>query len=197
MTEDRATAQKRRPRADGERNRERLLAVAKQVFTEAGASASLEHIARQAGVGIGTLYRHYPTRDALIEAVYRQEIDALAQAGTRFAETMEPVPALRAWLHLFIDFVETKHDIGEALGTLIGGPEPLYSGTPALLSPPITKLVEAVNHDATLRITIPPLDLLRAIVGVGTIRPGPNWKEHAVGLVALLLNGASDHSSPL
>lgn len=180
----------RRPRADSERNRERLLAAAKQVFTKKGASASLEQIAREAGVGIGTLYRHYVTRDVLIEAVYRQETDALADAAAKLAVAMAPVVALQAWLHLFIDFLETKRDIGDALGTLIGGAEPLYSGTPARLSQPIGGLVEAVNREGMIRIEIPPLDLLRAIVGVATIRPGPDWKQHAISLVALLLSGA-------
>jgi AcrR family transcriptional regulator len=190
VPEESSAAPTRRPRKDSERNRGRLLVAAKQVFTEKGASASLEQIARHAGVGIGTLYRHYATRDALIEAVYREETDALVDAATRLAAAMEPVAALQAWLHLFIDFLETKRDIGDALGTLIGGAEPLYSATPARLSQPIGRLVAMVNCEGTILIEVPPLDLLRAIVGVATIRPDPNWKKHAIGLVALLLSGA-------
>src|ERR1700756_2594056 len=99
----------RRPRADARRNRERILEVAKGAFTCHGADASLDEIARQAGVGAGTLYRHFPTRDALIESVYRSEVEKLAAAERTFAETMSPVEALRAWMLLFIDYIAAKH----------------------------------------------------------------------------------------
>jgi AcrR family transcriptional regulator len=89
-----------RPRTDALRNRERILEVAKEAFTRFGADASLDDIAKQAGVGAGTLYRHFPTRDALIEAVYRSEVEKLAAAERKFAETMPPIEALRAWMLL-------------------------------------------------------------------------------------------------
>jgi AcrR family transcriptional regulator len=180
----------RQPRADSERNRAKLIEAAKLCFEERGASVALEQVARDAGVGIGTLYRHFATRDALIEAVYRQEVEALvAAAGALEAETA-PIVALRTWLLHFIEFLETKRGIGSVLDTLIGGSEPLYSGTPALLSPPITRLVDRANKDGGMRIDIAPLDLLRAVVGVATIRPGPSWKTQAVALIDLLLAGA-------
>src|SRR5271169_6051357 len=94
----------RKPRTDARRNRERILEVAKEAFTRFGAKASLDDIAKQAGVGAGTLYRHFPTRDALIEAVYRSEVEKLAAAEGRFAETLSPVEALRAWMLLFVDY---------------------------------------------------------------------------------------------
>src|SRR5580700_8553008 len=90
----------RKPRTDAQRNRERILDVAKQAFTRSGANASLDDLAREAGVGAGTLYRHFPTRDALIEAVYRTEVERLAAAQRRFATTMSPKEALRAWMLL-------------------------------------------------------------------------------------------------
>src|SRR5271167_3114241 len=90
----------RKPRTDAQRNRERILVVAKEAFTRSGANASLDDIAKEVGVGAGTLYRHFPTRDALIEAVYRTEVEKLAAAEQRFAETMSPVEALRAWMQL-------------------------------------------------------------------------------------------------
>ena len=182
--------QPRRPRADSERNRARLVEAAKQRFADQGAGAALEQIARDAGVGIGTLYRHFPTRDALIETVYRQEVDTLVAAAGELEERCPPVDALREWLMLFLDFLETKQGIGSVLDTLIGGSEPLYSGTPALLSPPINLLVERANDSGEITIDITPLDLLRAIVGVATIRPGTGWKRQAVVLVDLLLRGA-------
>src|SRR5215471_17242424 len=92
----------RKPRADAQRNRDRILQVAKEAFTRAGANASLDEIAKQAGVGPGTLYRHFPTREALLEAVYRSEVEKLAAAERRFAESMAPMDALRAWMLLFV-----------------------------------------------------------------------------------------------
>src|SRR5277367_1407817 len=95
----------RKPRSDAQRNRGRILDVAKDAFTRSGANASLDDIARQAGVGAGTLYRHFPTRDALIEAVYRSEVEKLAAAQRAFADTMPPLEALRTWMLLFVDHI--------------------------------------------------------------------------------------------
>ena len=105
----------RKPRADAQLNRERLLEVAKEAFTRSGANASLDDIAREAGVGAGTLYRHFPTRDALIEAVYRTEVEKLATAERRFAAALSPIEALRAWMLLFVDYIGTKQIIAPAL----------------------------------------------------------------------------------
>src|SRR5882762_10024943 len=98
----------RKPRTDALLNRERLLEVAKEAFTRSGANASLDDIARDAGVGAGTLYRHFPTRDALIEAVYRTEVEKLAAAEREFSAALLPVEALRAWMLLFVDYIATK-----------------------------------------------------------------------------------------
>lgn len=180
----------RKPRADGERNRVALIAAARAGFQKQGASASLEQIARDAGVAIGTLYRHFPTRDNLIEAVYRQETDQLREAAFELAKSKPPLEALRMWLLLFIDFLETKQNLGEVLASLIGGPEALYGTTPAHLSPPVSMLVEKVNLEQGPVIELAPLDLLRAIAGVATIRPDTEWKKHSVALVELLLKGS-------
>ncbi|MBP2299722.1 TetR/AcrR family transcriptional regulator [Azospirillum picis] len=190
MSQEFRRTQVRQPRADGERNRARIIEAAKQRFAEQGAGAALEQIARDAGVGIGTLYRHFPTRDVLIEAVYRHEVDALVVAAGELSAKEPPIEALRAWLALFIEFLDTKQGIGAVLDTLIGGSEPLYSGTPAQLSPPIDLLVSRANEDGAARIEIAPLDLLRAIAGVATIRPGAAWKRQALALVDLMLRGA-------
>ena len=112
----------RKPRRDAQRNRERVLEVAKQEFTRSGAQASLEEIATKAGVGPGTLYRHFPTREELLVAVYRSEVEKLAAAARTFADTMTPVEALRAWLLLFVDAVETKQIIAPVLITFAGDP---------------------------------------------------------------------------
>src|SRR5450755_2560206 len=106
---------RRKPRADAQRNRESVLESAKQAFTRHGANASLDDIARDAGVGAGTLYRHFPTRDALIEAVYRTEVEKLAAAERKFSDAMPPVEALRAWMLLFVDYIATKQIIAPVL----------------------------------------------------------------------------------
>src|SRR5271154_5069553 len=110
----------RKPRTDAQLNRERILEVAKEAFTRSGANASLDDIAKQAGVGAGTLYRHFPTRDELVEAVYRTEVEKLAAAQRKFAEDLPPVEALRAWMLLFVDYIETKKIIAPALNALFG-----------------------------------------------------------------------------
>jgi AcrR family transcriptional regulator len=190
MSRELRLGQGRQPRADGERNKARLVGAAKRRFAEQGASASLEQIARDAAVGIGTLYRHFSTRDALIEAVYRQEVDTLVAAASRLEANVTPVEALRTWLVLFIDFLETKQGMGTVLDTLIGGSEQLYSGTSARLASPIDLLVARANGEGGVNIDIAPLDLLRAIVGVATIRPEAGWRQQAVALIDLLLRGA-------
>src|SRR5579883_3470032 len=111
----------RKPRKDALRNRERILEVAKAAFTRQGANASLEEIARQAGVGPGTLYRHFPTRDELIEGVYRNEVEKLAAAAGRFAQEKPPLEALRSWMLLLVDYIAAKHIIAPALNTIAGG----------------------------------------------------------------------------
>ena len=177
-------------RTDAARNKVKLVAAGKRAFAARGAAASLEQIARDAGVGIATLYRHFSTRDALIEAVYRTETDSLVTAAFDLAVKHSPAEALREWLLLFVDFLSTKQDLGEVLETLIGGSEALYSGTPARLSQPVEMLVERLE-DTGRRLDIAPLDLLRAIVGVGTIRPSADWRQRAIGLIDLLLRGTS------
>ena len=127
MGEGDRTDRTRPLRADAQRNRGRLIAVAKYMFSEGGSETSLEAIAREAGVGIGTLYRHFPTRDTLIEAVYRTETQHLARAATRFSETLPPVEALRDWLRLFVDHIATKQVMSPVLASLVGGTSQLYA----------------------------------------------------------------------
>ena len=116
----------RKPRADAQLNRERILEVAKLEFTRSGANASLEEIAKKAGVGPGTLYRHFPTREHLLEAVYRTEVQKLAAAERKFAETLPPVEALRAWMLLFVDYIAAKQIIAPVLNALAGDPKKVF-----------------------------------------------------------------------
>lgn len=185
----------RRPRADGERNRVRLIAAAKQAFAEKGASVSLEHVAREADVSIATLYRHFPTRGDLISAVYQQEVTALIEAADQLMTDREPDVALREWLMLFVEFLDAKHGMAAAMDTLIGGPEPLYSRTPQRLDMPVKALVARGVATGVFRDDFEPHDLLRALSGVAHVRPGENWKWSAGQMVDILLKGMqSSHS---
>jgi AcrR family transcriptional regulator len=181
--------QTRRPRADGERNRLRLIEAAKVAFATDGASVSLERIARDADVSIATLYRHFPTRDELISAVYQQEVTLLIEAANQLMTKREPAAALREWLMLFVDFLDAKHGMAAAMDTLIGGPEPLYSKTPNRLDVPVKALVAVGVAAGAFRDDIEPHDLLRALAGVAHVRPSKNWKRSAARMVDLLLNG--------
>ena len=179
----------RRPRADGERNRVRLIQAAKDAFAENGGAVSLEQIAREADVSIATLYRHFPARDELISAVYQQEVTTLIERADQLLTKREPAAALREWLMLFVDFLDAKHGMAEAMDTLIGGPEPLYSRTPHRLDIPIRALVADGVATGAFRDDIEPHDLLRALAGMAHVRPSKNWKRSAVRMVDLLLMG--------
>jgi AcrR family transcriptional regulator len=166
-----------------------LLEAAKCAFAKGGAAVSLEQIAREADVSIATLYRHFPTRDELISAVYQQEVITLIEAADKLITERKPAAALREWLMLFVEFLDAKHGMAEAMETLIGGPETLYSRTPHRLDFPIKALVASGVATGVFRDDIEPHDLLRALAGVAHVRPSKNWKQSAVRMVDLLLKG--------
>jgi len=172
------------------RNRERILEIGKEAFTRLGVNASLDDIARQAGVGPGTLYRHFPTRDALIEAVYRAEVEKLAAAARDFAEAMPPLEALRAWMRLFVDHIAAKQIIAPALNTLVGGPSKLYEGSRDRIRGAIDALVKRAIKSGDVRRDLDPFDLLRALIGVAHVASGPDWQESAKRLVDILITGS-------
>jgi AcrR family transcriptional regulator len=179
----------RKPRADAQRNRIRLLETAKAAFAEKGSGASLDEIARTAGVGAGTLYRHFPTRDALIEAVYRNETEQLVAAATRLAERHPPIRALRQWLLLFVDYMATKHGMYEALNSIVGGTSDLYSASTAQVKQAIAGLIDRAVASGEIRLNLDPLDLLRALAGVANISSGPDGKQAAKRMVDILIAG--------
>jgi AcrR family transcriptional regulator len=179
----------RKPRADAERNRDRLLTTAKAVFARKGGSASLEEIAREAGVGIGTLYRHFPTRDALIAAVYRNETAQLAAAAKTLAAKHPPIEALRAWMLLFVDYMTTKEGMLSALDSLVGGTTQLYADTTAQMRTAINMLAERAVASGEAKIDIEPLDLLRAVSSVDKSRASEDWAATAKQLVNILIAG--------
>jgi AcrR family transcriptional regulator len=180
----------RKPRADAQRNRERILEVAKQAFTRSGADTSLDDIAKQAGVGPGTLYRHFPTREELLKAVYRNELESLATAAGKFAETMPPVEALRAWLLLFVDAVAAKQIIAPALNTLVGDHKKVFEASYAQMHEAIRRLVKRAVKSGDIRKDLDPIDLLRALVGVANVASNPDWQQSARRLVDILLSGS-------
>jgi AcrR family transcriptional regulator len=180
----------RKPRADAQRNRERILEIAKDAFTRSGANISLDDVARQAGIGAGTLYRHFPTRDALLEAVYRTEVAKLAAAEQEFAAAMPPVEALRAWMRLFVDYIAAKQIIAPALNTIVGGPSKLFETTGIQVKGAIDALVKRAIQSGDIRPDLDPLDLLRALVGVSNVASVPDWSQSAKRLVDILILGS-------
>ena len=180
----------RKTRADAQRNRERLLEVAKAAFARDGADASLDEIARQAGVGVGTLYRHFPTRDVLIEAVYRGAVEKLVGAGATMRETMEPFLALRAWMLLFVDHVAEKKLILPAMNSVPGGSMRMMEGARGSIHSTFRGLIEQAITTGALRRTTDPEDLVRAMIGVFHTTAMPGWEESARRIVELLLAGA-------
>jgi AcrR family transcriptional regulator len=190
MAKQRSPSARRKPRADAQRNRERILEVAKGAFTRSGANASLDDIAKRAGVGPGTLYRHFPTRDALLEAVYRTEVEKLAAAEREFAAAMAPIEALRAWLLLFIDCIATKKIIAPALNTLVGGPSKVIEASYAQIHEAIRALVKRAIKSGDIRKDLDPVDLLKALVGVSYMSTSPDWRQSARRLVDILITGS-------
>jgi len=156
----------RKPRADAVRNRERVLEAAKTVFSAGGPEASLEAVARTAGVGIGTLYRHFPTREALFEAVYRREVQQLADLAERLREEAEPVEALRQWMRSNVRFVATKKGMSAALALAAYKPSELFSYSFDRLTRAVRGLLDRAIAAGEIRDDISPEDLLRALVGM-------------------------------
>ena len=180
----------RKPRADAQRNRERILEVAKLVFSRDGAAASLDDIARRSRIGSGTLYRHFPTRDALIEAVYRSEVEKLAAAEQRFAANMPPLDALRAWMLLFIDHVAAKTLIIPAMDTVAGGSTRLIEGSRSLIHTTFVAAVKRAIASGDLRSDTDPDDFVRALVGIFHTTALPGWEPSARRLVDILIAGS-------
>ena len=190
MATKRSKPAPRKTRADAQRNRKRILDVAKDAFTRSIGDINLDDVAKQAGVGVGTLYRHFPTREALLEAVYRSEVEKLAAAERRFADSMAPIEALRAWMLLFVDYVAAKKIVAPALNKLVGGPSKLFESTGAQVKGAIHALVNRAIKSGDMRADLDPVDLLRALIGVSNVASGPDWTQSAKRLVEILILGS-------
>jgi AcrR family transcriptional regulator len=179
----------RRPRTDAVRNRERVLEAAKDVFSAGGADASLEAVARRAGVGIGTLYRHFPTREALFEAVYRREVEQLGELAEQLKSEAEPVDALRRWLRSNVEFVATKKGMVTALALAAYRPTELHAFSFDRLTKAVGALLERAVAAGEIRDDIRAEDLLRALVGMCYMHDQPGWQPTVVRLVDVFVDG--------
>jgi len=186
-----STPKEKKPRADALRNRERILEEAKKAFTSEGGDISLEEVARQAGVGPGTLYRHFPTREALLESVYRAEVESLAEEERRLTQELPADEALREWMLLFVDYIATKKIIAPALNSIVGGAtSELFEYSGKQIKAAIRTLVSRAVESGDVRADLEPLDLLRALVGVSNVASAPDWQQSAKRLVDILLHGS-------
>jgi AcrR family transcriptional regulator len=179
----------RKPRADALRNRERVLEAARNVFSAGGPSASLEAVAKTAGVGIGTLYRHFPTREALFDAVYRHEVQHLAAFAERLKKAAEPIEALRQWLHVLVKFVATKKGMSAALALAISKDSDLFSYSSDLLLRSASELLDRATATGEIRNDISAEDLIRTMVGMCYTHDEPGWQKSVLRLVDVFIDG--------
>jgi AcrR family transcriptional regulator len=185
-----STVQGERPRrADAQRNRDKLMTAAVAAFSEHGADASLEDIARRAGVGIGTLYRHFPNRDCLIESVYRHQVEVLCDAAPDLLAAHQPVEALRLWMERFVAHVATKRGMAMALKSVIGKDSELFAYTHGLIRQTAANLLHAAAATGEIRADYDAGDLIRALSGICLVSDQPGWQEQATRLVNLLVDG--------
>jgi AcrR family transcriptional regulator len=179
----------RRPRADAVRNRERVLEAAKAVFSAGGPDASLEAVARRAGVGIGTLYRHFPTREALFEAVYRREVEQLGELAEQLKNEAKPVDALRRWLRSNVEFVATKKGMSAALALAVQSSSELHAYSFDRLTKAIGALLDRAVAAGEIRSDISPEDILRALVGMCYMHDQPGWQATVLRLLDVFVDG--------
>jgi AcrR family transcriptional regulator len=182
-------SEKRKPRADAIRNHERVLEAAKAVFSVGGPEASLEAVARHAGVGIGTLYRHFPTREALYEAVYRREVEQLVELARELDGSMAPIEALRSWLRGGVEFIATKKGMWAALALATHGTSELTAYSLERLTGAIGRLLQRATEAGEIRTDLDPEDLLRTLVGMCYAQDKPGWQEKVVRLIDVFIGG--------
>ncbi|MDP9095443.1 MAG: TetR/AcrR family transcriptional regulator [Pseudomonadota bacterium] len=178
----------RRPRADAERNRARVLEAAHVVFAAGGADASLEAVARQAGVGIGTLYRHFPSREALFDAVYRHEVQRLVELVDMLSAE-PPVEALRQWMYANVGFIATKKGMSAALAQVAQAGSELMVVSVERLTEALGRLLDRASASGQISTELAPGDLLRALVGLCYVQESPGWQGRVLRVVDVLIDG--------
>jgi AcrR family transcriptional regulator len=176
-------------RADARRNRERLLEVAVRAFSHGGPDVTLDAIAKEAGVGIGTLYRHFPTREALIEAAYRNELARLCDAVPDLLQDLPPDQATRAWMDRYIDYMATKRGMADALRAVIASGGTPFEQSRDRLVGAITALLRAGTAAGTMRSDVEAVDVFASLAGVALIAGEPAKRDQAGRLLDLLMDG--------
>lgn len=189
MLRELSTIKPRPLRADAARNRERVLEAAKIVLGAGGPDASLEAVAREAGVGIGTLYRHFPNREALFEAVYRREVEQLVEFAGQMADNPAPVVALRRWLHASVEFVATKKGMVAALAIVASGSTELAVYSSERLTGAVGGLMNRGIAAGDLRDDVSPGDVLRMLVALCYGSDAPGWQENVLRLLDVFVDG--------
>jgi|SRR5882762_3261707 len=178
-------------RADAQRNRDRLLEVAVRAFSrgsEDGADVTLDAIAKEAGVGIGTLYRHFPTREALVEAAYRNELSRLGDSVADLLTDRPADQALRAWMDRFVDYTTTKQGMADALRAVIASGGDPFAQSRARLTEAVATLLRAGAADGTLRTDVEPDDVLIGLSGLSVATEDPARRAQAGRLLDLLMD---------
>ena len=176
-------------RKDAARNREKLLAAAVELFAERGTEGSLEEVAKRAGVGIGTLYRHFPTRDALVEAAYRNEVAQLRAAADELLAELPPDEALEAFMRRFIEYGTAKRGMRDALQSIAGGGATLFADTRGQVTEAVAVLLRAGAQAGTLRSDVEAEDVLRAMGAIWMVADGEEFPEQAMRILRLVLDG--------
>ncbi|MFI6006885.1 TetR/AcrR family transcriptional regulator [Streptomyces sp. NPDC051366] len=176
-------------RADAQRNRDKILAAAVRVFTDEGLDAHYERIAKEAGVGTGTLYRNFPTRETLIEAAYRNEVARLCDAVPGLLATLPPHDALRAWMGRFIDYATAKLGMADALRAVVASGSDPYGHSREMIQTAITTLMEAGTAAGALRSDIRPTDVFAILAGIALTSARPEQRDQAERLLDLTLDG--------
>ena len=176
-------------RADAQRNRDKILAAAVRVFTEEGLDTHFERIAKEAGVGTGTLYRNFPTREILIEAAYRNEVARLCDAVPDLLETMPPPAALRAWTRRFIDYATAKLGMADALRAVVASGADPYARSRELIQAALSSLMDACIAAGAIRSDISASDMFAALAGIALTSAEPEQREQAERLLDLTLDG--------
>jgi AcrR family transcriptional regulator len=176
-------------RADAQRNRQRLLEVARRAFASGEEKVSLEAIAREAGVGIGTLYRHFPTREALVEAVYRNEVARLRDNAAELLASRAPDVALREWMDGFADFVAAKRGMAETLKAVVASGALTWTEKRELLAGTIQDLLDAGAAAGTVRTDVRAHDVLASLIGIFLAAGAPGQRAQAGRMLDLLMDG--------
>ncbi len=176
-------------RADAQRNRDKILAAAVRVFTEQGLEAHFERIAKEAGVGTGTLYRNFPTREALIEAAYRNEVARLCDSVPTLLEAMPPYEALRAWTRRFIDYATAKMGMADAMRAVLAAGSNPYADSRRLIQDALASLMDACAAAGAIRSDITSTDMFAALAGIALTSAGPEQRAQAERLLDLTLDG--------